>query len=130
MTNSLNTPIEVLESAYPVHVRRYELRRGSGGAGRYRGGEGIIREIEFLGDVRGTILSERRRIPPYGLAGGKPGSTGKNRLIHRGKISELPSKATFSASRGDILRIESPGGGGWGTPRKSSDRGTRRNPES
>ena len=130
MTNSLNTPIEVLESAYPVHVRRYELRRGSGGAGRYRGGEGIIREIELLGDVRGTILSERRRIPPYGLAGGKPGRTGKNRLIHRGKISELPSKATFSASRGDILRIESPGGGGWGTPRKSSDRGTRRNPES
>lgn len=130
MTNSLNTPIEVLESAYPVRVRRYELRRGSGGAGRYRGGDGIIREIEFLGDVRGTILSERRRIPPYGLAGGKPGRTGKNRLIHRGKISELPSKATFSASRGDILRIESPGGGGWGTPRKSPGRGTGRNPKS
>ena len=132
MTNSLNTPIEALESAYPVHVRRYELRRGSGGSGRYRGGEGIIREIEFLGDVRVTVLSERRRIPPYGLAGGKPGKTGRNRLIRprRGKVVELPSKAAFSASHGDILRIESPGGGGWGTRRKSSGRGTRRNPES
>ena len=132
MTNSLNTPIEALESAYPVHVRRYELRRGSGGSGRYRGGEGIIREIEFLGDVRVTVLSERRRIPPYGLAGGKPGKTGRNRLIRprRGRVVELPSKAAFSASHGDILRIESPGGGGWGTRRKSSARGTRRNPES
>ena len=132
MTNSLNTPIEALESAYPVHVRRYELRRGSGGSGRYRGGEGIIREIEFLGDVRVTVLSERRRIPPYGLAGGKPGKTGRNRLIRprRGKVVELPSKAAFSASHGDILRIESPGGGGWGIRRKSSGRGTRRNPAS
>ena len=132
MTNSLNTPIEALESAYPVHVRRYELRQGSGGSGRYRGGEGIIREIEFLGDVRVTVLSERRRIPPYGLAGGKPGKTGRNRLIRprRGKVVELPSKAAFSASHGDILRIESPGGGGWGARRKSSGRGTRRNPES
>ncbi len=121
MTNSLNTPIEVLESAYPIRVRQYGLRRGSGGAGYYCGGEGIIREIEFLGDVRGTILSERRRIPPYGLSGGKPGRRGKSFLIRHHKSSELPSKAIFSASDGDVLRIETPGGGGWGSPRKSLD---------
>src|SRR5579863_6638919 len=72
MTNSLNTPIEALESAYPVRLRSYSVRRGSGGKGRFRGGDGIVREIEFLTDVRGSVLSDRRRLPPYGLAGGKP----------------------------------------------------------
>jgi N-methylhydantoinase B len=81
MTNSLNTPIEALEAAYPLRVRRYSLRRGCGGAGQLRGGDGIIREVEFLTDVRGSILSERRRYQPYGLAGGKPGKAGKNELI-------------------------------------------------
>ena len=76
MTNSLNTPIEALESAYPVRVRRYSLRRGSGGEGKFRGGEGIVREIEFLTEVRGSILSDRRQFGPYGLAGGKPGRRG------------------------------------------------------
>ncbi|MBI1982618.1 MAG: hydantoinase B/oxoprolinase family protein, partial [Acidobacteria bacterium] len=114
MTNSLNTPIEALEAAYPVRVRRYSLRRGSGGAGRHRGGDGIVREIEFLADVRGSILSDRRRFRPYGLAGGRPGKPGKNRLVIAGRIRELPSKASFEARRGSILRIETPGGGGWG----------------
>ncbi|MCJ7504786.1 MAG: hydantoinase B/oxoprolinase family protein [Acidobacteriia bacterium] len=114
MTNSLNTPIEALESAYPVRVRRYSLRRGSGGVGRYRGGDGIIREIEFLTDVRGSILSDRRRFRPYGLAGGKPGKTGRNQLVLRGRVVPLPSKAVFEAPQGSILRIETPGGGGWG----------------
>lgn len=115
MTNSLNTPIEALEAAYPVRVRRYSLRRGSGGAGRHRGGDGIVREIEFLADVRGSILSDRRRFRPYGLAGGRPGKPGKNRLVIAGRILELPSKASFEARRGSILRIETPGGGGWGS---------------
>ena len=127
MTNSLNTPIEALESAYPVRVRRYSIRRNSGGKGRHRGGDGIIREIEFLTDVRGTILSDRRRIAPYGLRGGDPGQPGKNELIlprHSGHVTRdsgkkarrkvLPSKATFAAPKGSILRISTPGGGGWG----------------
>ncbi|MBI4458581.1 MAG: hydantoinase B/oxoprolinase family protein [Acidobacteria bacterium] len=115
MTNSLNTPIEALEMAYPVRMRRYSLRHGSGGAGKYQGGDGIVREIEFLTEARGTILSDRRRIPPYGLEGGKAAKPGKNELILRGrKIKPLPSKAVFTASRGDILRIQTPGGGGWG----------------
>jgi len=117
MTNSLNTPIEALESAYPVRLRSYSIRRGSGGMGRFRGGDGIVREIEFLTDVRGSILSDRRRFPPYGLAGGKPAKSGKNQLVLPGGSSRsltLPSKTVFSAPEGSILRIETPGGGGWG----------------
>ncbi len=114
MTNSLNTPLEALEAAYPVRVRRYSLRRGSGGAGRCRGGDGIVREIEFLTEVRGSILSDRRRFPPYGLAGGGPGQAGKNQLRERGKIRTIPSKTAFEAPAGSVLRIETPGGGGWG----------------
>jgi N-methylhydantoinase B len=120
MTNSLNTPIEALESTYPVRVRRYSLRRGSGGEGRFRGGDGIIREVEFLTDVRGSILSERRRFQPYGLAGGTPGKAGRNQIIVRGRVSNLSSKAVFNAPQGSILRIETPGGGGWG--KRSKDR--------
>jgi len=114
MTNSLNTPVEALESAYPVRVRRYSLREGSGGRGRFRGGDGIVREIEFLTDVRGSILSDRRRFPPYGLAGGQAGQPGKNQLLVRGRRKALPSKTLFSAAKGSVLRIETPGGGGWG----------------
>ncbi len=116
MTNSLNTPVEAFESAYPVRVRRYSLRSGSGGAGRFRGGDGLIREIEFLTAVRGTILSDRRRFPPYGLAGGNPGQVGKNQMVLPGSNSILPSKAGFTAPEGSILKIETPGGGGWGKP--------------
>jgi N-methylhydantoinase B len=125
MTNSLNTPIEALESAYPVRVRSYSIRRGSGGRGRFHGGDGIIREMEFLTDIRGSILSDRRRIQPYGLEGGEPGKAGNNFLTLSGSGSrklKLPSKTVFNARVGSILRIESPGGGGWGepTPRKSA----------
>lgn len=117
MTNSLNTPIEALEAAYPVRVRRYSLRPGSGGAGHFRGGEGLVREIQFLTNVRGSILSDRRRFRPYGLAGGKPGRAGKNQLVvpeGPRRVLTLPSKTVFNAPRGSILRIETPGGGGWG----------------
>jgi N-methylhydantoinase B len=118
MTNSLNTPVEVLEHACPVRVRRYSLRPGSGGSGRWRGGDGVIREIEFLADVDASILSDRRRIPPYGLAGGAPGSPGRNMLLRNGRGEQLPSKVSVRLRAGDLLRIESPGGGGWGKPRK------------
>jgi N-methylhydantoinase B len=119
MTNSLNTPIEALESAYPVRVQRYSLRRGSGGEGKFRGGEGIVREIEFLTEVRGSILSDRRRFGPYGLAGGKPGSPGANHLTVQGRKRKLPGKSTFSAPGGSVLKIATPGGGGWGRSRNS-----------
>ena len=114
MTNTLNTPTEVFEHIYPVRVRQYALRTGSGGAGVFRGGEGIVREIEMLADVQAGILSDRRRLPPFGLNGGAPGSPGKNELIVNGKTRLLPSKCTFRAAAGSIIRIETPGGGGWG----------------
>ena len=115
MTNSLNTPTEALESALPVRVRRYSLRSGSGGNGRHKGGDGIVREIEFLTETRVSILSDRRRFAPYGLSGGKPGKPGKNELIlPSGKKQTLPSKATFTAPKGSVFRIQTPGGGGWG----------------
>ena len=123
MTNSLNTPTEALESALPVRVRRYSLRRGSGGKGKYKGGDGIVREIEFLTEARVSILSDRRRFAPYGLAGGKPGKPGKNELIlPNGKRRILPGKAVFNAQKGSIFRIETPGGGGHGE-KGGSDRG-------
>jgi N-methylhydantoinase B len=115
MSNTLNTPVEALESDYPLRVRRYALRRDSGGLGSRRGGNGLIRELEFLAPATVTVLSERRAIPPYGLAGGAPGATGENALSHCGKEQRLPGKASFHADRGDVLRIETPGGGGLGT---------------
>ncbi len=114
MTNTMNTPIEALEYAYPFRIRRYEIRRGSGGEGRYRGGNGIIREIEFLEKSQVTILSERRRFEPYGLAGGKSGLPGRNILIRNGEEMELPSKVSFEVEVGDILSLQTPGGGGFG----------------
>jgi N-methylhydantoinase B len=114
MTNSLNTPIEALESHFPVRVRRTSLRRGSGGKGRFTGGDGIVREIEFLTEARCSILSDRRKFTPYGLAGGKPGKPGRNTMIVNGKARRLPSKTVVPIPSGGILRIETPGGGGWG----------------
>ncbi|MBZ5569730.1 MAG: hydantoinase B/oxoprolinase family protein [Acidobacteriia bacterium] len=115
MTNSLNTPVEALEYAYPFRVRRYGYRRGSGGKGKYRGGDGLVREIELLADSQVTILADRRKFPPYGLAGGEVGAMGKATLIRRdGQIEELPGKCNREAKAGDVVRIETPGGGGWG----------------
>jgi N-methylhydantoinase B len=114
MTNSLNTPVEVLEHTYPLRVRRYSLRRGSGGDGTARGGDGIIREIELLTDSHVGLLCDRRKFAPYGLAGGSPGAKGRNELIVRGRGRRLPSKCGFYAPAGAVVRIETPGGGGWG----------------
>jgi N-methylhydantoinase B len=116
MTNSLNTPVEALEYAYPFRVRRYGYRRGSGGGGQYRGGDGLVREIELLTDSQVTILADRRKFAPYGLAGGEAGATGKASLIRKdGQTEELPGKCNREARAGDVVRIETPGGGGWGT---------------
>jgi N-methylhydantoinase B len=117
MTNSLNTPIEALEYSYPFRVRRYAYRRGSGGNGRYRGGDGLIREIELLTDAQVTLLADRHRFPPYGLAGGQPGACGRASLIRAGgAVEQLKAKGSVAVHAGDIVSIETPGGGGWGEP--------------
>lgn len=116
MTNSLNTPIEALEYAYPFRVLRYSYRRNSGGDGHYRGGDGLIREIELLGPAQVTLLTERRTFPPYGLANGRPGTMGRNVLVEHGVGRDLPGKCNIQADAGAILHIETPGGGGWGPP--------------
>jgi N-methylhydantoinase B len=118
MTNSLNTPIEALEYAYPLRVQKYCYRRGSGGTGKYRGGDGLVREIELLSAAQLTMLSDRRRIAPYGLAGGGAGACGRTILVRDGHEEELPSKCTLHVSAGTVLRIETPGGGGWGAAGK------------
>jgi N-methylhydantoinase B len=114
MTNTLNTPIEALEYAYPLMVKKYSIRAGSGGNGIFRGGDGIIREIEALVDCQVTLLSDRRTHAPYGLAGGGSGKPGVNRVIRKGTKKHLPSKGTFELKAGDILSIQTPGGGGYG----------------
>jgi N-methylhydantoinase B/oxoprolinase/acetone carboxylase alpha subunit len=115
MTNSWNTPVEAFEHEYPVRVRAYRIRAGSGGAGKYAGGDGIVRELQFLEDVDLTILSDRRTRGPYGLAGGQNGAPGRNQVIPASGISfEIPAKVRLSLRKNDTLRIESPGGGGWG----------------
>lgn len=115
MTNSLNTPIEALEYSFPFRVRSYGYRAGSGGKGKFPGGNGLVREIEFLTPSQVTLLSERRRLRPYGLAGGEPGAPGRGIVLRKdGSKKELPGKCTFAAEPGDRVRIETPGGGGWG----------------
>ncbi len=114
MTNSLNTPAEALEYAYPLRVREYRIRKGSGGDGKRRGGDGVIREIETLVPARMSLLSDRRKYAPYGLAGGKPGQTGRNAIARKGRIKPIASKGSWELEAGDVVRIETPGGGGFG----------------
>ncbi|MDP6559817.1 MAG: hydantoinase B/oxoprolinase family protein, partial [Candidatus Binatia bacterium] len=114
MTNTMNTPVEALEYAYPFRVQRYEIRRDSGGAGCWRGGDGIRRDMELLHEAQVTILSERRKFAPYGLAGGLPGRLGRNILIRNGEEQELPGKVSLSAQAGDVVSLRTPGGGGYG----------------
>ena len=112
MSNTRNTPVEVLEMSLPVRVRRYSLRTGSGGAGKYRGGDGLCRELLFLAPATVTLLTERRTRGPYGLWGGSAGQPGVNLLEHEGEQRELAGKVTLDAVVGDILCIHTPGGGG------------------
>lgn len=139
MTNSLNTPVEALEYAYPFRVRRYSYRLGSGGKGTFCGGDGLIREIELLADAQVTLMSDRRKFRPYGLAGGEPGAAGRadhffaDKNVHSASShrsvaqdrfratrpdenegEEIPAKSSVQAKKGDVIRIETPGGGGWG----------------
>ena len=115
MTNSLNTPAEALEYAYPLRVRRYSLRVGSGGGGEFRGGEGIIRQIEVLTDCEVTLLADRRSRGPWGLAGGADGAPGKTSITRSdGSIETMPGKFSARLRRGESITIETPGGGGWG----------------
>jgi N-methylhydantoinase B len=110
MTNTLNTPVESLEMHYPLRVRRYALRTHSGGEGQFVGGEGVIREFEFLSPTQFTLLTERRSLSPWGLAGGGNAQPGRN--LFNGQT--LAGKISMSAAAGDVLTIETPGGGGWG----------------
>jgi N-methylhydantoinase B/oxoprolinase/acetone carboxylase alpha subunit len=110
MSNTLTTPVEALELSYPLRVERYALRLGSGGSGAHRGGDGVVRELRALEDCRLSILSERRLRAPRGAAGGEDGARGSNRLNGR----NLPPKVTTGLRAGDVLTIESPGGGGLG----------------
>jgi N-methylhydantoinase B len=112
MSNTLNTPIEALELAYPLRVERYALRLGSGGEGRFRGGDGVVRELRALERCRASLLTQRRALRPRGAGGGSDGLAGRNLL----NGVELPAFVTTDLEPGDLLRIETPGGGGWGTP--------------
>jgi N-methylhydantoinase B len=111
MTNTLNTPVEVLETHYPLRVLRYAYRRGSGGSGEHSGGDGLVREFEFLAPAHFTLLTERRAHSPWGLLGGEAAQSGQNLL--EGKV--LPAKCESNVEAGQRLRIETPGGGGWGS---------------
>jgi len=119
MTNTMDTPVEAFERSYPMRVLRYGLRRGSGGGGQARGGEGIVREIEMLEPTTVSLVSERRTSRPWGLAGGEPGAVGENWLLPGGdeaRAERLLDKCTIGMRAGDVLRILTPGGGGWGEP--------------
>jgi N-methylhydantoinase B len=115
MTNTRNTPIEALENAAPVIVRRLHIARGTGGAGKHRGGDGLVKEIEFLLPCVVSLLAERRKRAPYGLLGGAPGACGRDEIVRGGVPEPLPGRASFDARPGDRLRIRTPGGGGYGT---------------
>ena len=120
MTNTRNTSIEVLEMHYPLRITEYAVRRGSGGPGGHRGGDGLCREWQAVADCQVSLLSERRSTQPYGLHGGKPGASGRNILLHDGMQRELAAKTTLTLAAGDRLRIETPGGGGFGKEDKES----------
>ena len=119
MTNTRNTPIEALERAYPMRVLRYRLRHGSGGDGLAPGGEGIERDLLMLEGVTVSLITERRVSRPWGSAGGAPGATGENWMLPQGDegaAERLPDKCTVRLRSGDVLRMRTPGGGGWGRP--------------
>ena len=116
MSNTRNTPVEAIEHYLPIRIRRYALRQGSGGGGLYKGGEGIIREYEMLVDTSVTLLCERRSSHPYGANGGNPGGCGRNTVVRAdGSVEVLAAKARLELNAGDRIRIESPGGGGFGS---------------
>jgi len=115
MTNTRLTDPEVLEWRFPVILESFAIRRGSGGAGKFRGGDGAVRRVRFLQSVTANILSGHRVVPPYGLAGGQPGMVGANRIEHAdGRVTQVPGVAQVEVQAGDVFVIETPGGGGYG----------------
>ncbi len=114
MTNTLNTPVEALEFSYPFMVTEYSIRKNSGGKGKFSGGDGIVREIKLISDAEVTVLSERRKLAPYGLNGGSPGKPGKNIIYENEKKEIMPGKFNIFLKKDAIVRIETPGGGGYG----------------
>jgi N-methylhydantoinase B len=112
MSNTRNTPIESLEQAYPLRIDEYAVRRGSGGAGRHRGGDGVVRRYRVLEPCTVTLVTERRRHQPSGAAGGAPGTTGCNLL----NGEPVPAKCRLELQAGDVVTVMTPGGGGWGRP--------------
>lgn len=122
MTNTRNTPVESLEHAYPLEVVSTRIRRGSGGRGRARGGDGIERRVRLLVPARVTVLAERRRRGPWGLAGGAAGSPGVNRVEIAGRTRTMPGKFTADLPAGAVVSVASPGGGGFGAPRRARRR--------
>ncbi len=116
MTNTRNTPVEALEYAYPILVERYEIRRGTGGAGRHRGGDGLRRDIRLLAEAEASLITDRRDRGPYGLQGGAPGAPGENWVLRGGEWTTVSAKGSFDLQPGDVLSVRTPGGGGWGEP--------------
>ena len=116
MTNTLNTPVEAMERELPVMVESYSVRKGSGGAGRFPGGDGIIRQYRFLEDSHVSLITERREKRPWGARGGEDGKSGRNTLVSGGEEKKLPAKCSVAVKAGEAVRIETPGGGGWGAP--------------
>lgn len=114
MTNTLNTPVEALEHAYPFRIAEYRVRRGSGGAGAFAGGDGVVRSYAFTGPATVTLMTERRERAPWGMQGGGAGAPGENLLVRDGKTTRLAAKCTFEVMAGDTVVIKTPGGGGFG----------------
>ena len=116
MTNTMNTPVEALEISYPLRVERYEIREGSGGQGRHRGGNGVVRSLTIIDhQARVSLQSDRRRFAPYGLGGGGDGMPGCNwTRDQHGKVRQLPGKVSLTLRAGETIGVETPGGGGWG----------------
>lgn len=114
MTNTLNTPIESLERELPVMLNSYSIRKHSGGKGKYKGGDSVVREYKFLSNATVSMITERRKFSPYGIKGGHAGKKGKNSLIRKNKTSQIAPKASFKVKKGESIRIETPAGGGWG----------------
>jgi 5-oxoprolinase (ATP-hydrolysing) len=125
MTNTRITDPEVLEHRYPVVVREFSIRGGSGGRGKWNGGDGVTRSIEFRQAMRATLLTERRIVAPFGLCGGLPGARGRNLVTRQGVTSEVPGHCELDLQPGDVVTIETPGGGGYGTPYSASERDGR-----
>ena len=122
MTNSRLTDPEVLEARFPVLLEEFSIRRGSGGAGAHHGGNGAVRRVRFREAMTAGILSNRRRVPPFGLAGGAPGACGRNAVERAdGSFEELSATASVAMKRGDVFLIETPGGGGYGAPDRVGD---------